>query len=233
MAKIDYTKIEQQIQKIQQAMQKKQLEEGKPIISARAQEYYGVNKEPRPIPEEAIEKLLNEEKDTSENTEMLTRIESASDMPEIAPPSDKNETESISKTPTNDTLYQYPKSQRSSAPRPELDINLNLTSEKVSDKISPLYVLRQHIFWMKRQHIDKRYELIGSSRDEVFGLRKKERLQEADLIRVQELIKKAVHVRAVWEKKKLGAASIDELIEIQKKRAKNKRFNVRDKWIPL
>ena len=243
MAKINYTKIEQQIQRVLQEMQKKQLEEGKTPISSRAQEYYGVTKEARPVPQEVVELLLEKEREEEVEEEKPTPPSSSEpisldfpvlseEAPELLPPSSEQEVV-VEGTPAAETLYQYPKTKKAVPKRPQLQVDLSQTSDKTAEKVSPLYVLRQHIFWMKRQHIDKRYELIGTTREEVGALRKKERLQAQDMARIQELIQKAVHVRTVWEKKRLGAASTEELIEIQKKRAKQRRFNVRDKWLPL
>lgn len=233
MAKIDYTKVEREIQRVQEALQKRQLIEGKPIISSRAQSYYGVDNEPRPVPEEAVEKLLNDEKEEEKlqkTGEAPYLVESS--LPEIGAPT-LDESGAISSTPKDESLFQYPKTKRKPPQRPIHNVNLELTSDKIAEKISPLYVLRQHILWMKRQHIDKRYELIGTSREEIATFRAKERIQDQDLVRINELIKKATYVRSVWEKKKLGAASLEELIDIMKKRSKNKRFNIRDKWLPL
>lgn len=231
MSKINYSKVEQELRQALIQMQMKQLAEGKPIISSRAQEFYGITTTPRPVHEDIIEQLLEEEakKQISQQNETQTPFTQQENIPSLEEPLNQ----SIHATPTQDSITQAPGRRTSPPKRPELAIDLSHTSETMETKLSPLYILRQHILWMKRQHIDKRYELLGTTQEEVFSLRKKDRLSNEDLLRIKTLIAKAEHVRVIWEKNILKSVSTEELITTQKKKHRTKRFNVRDKWIPL
>lgn len=264
MAKINYSKVEQMLQEALQKLQYKQLSEGKPIISSRAQEYYGITNEPRPVPEEVIEKLLDEEaaiekerleealENERQQTEPQTSTEgppeqplkdsesaaAASFEPPTLPLSSENEFQESKELPI---LQATPKEEsfstsrkRVSAPpkRPMLPLDFSQTSEKFAEKASPLYLLRQHIFWMKLQHLENRYELLKTSKEEVFEWRTKRRLTEEDLVRIKTLLQKAQEFKAFWLKKK-GMTSSDALIEQQQKKHRTKRFNIREKWLPI
>ena len=95
---------------------------------------------------------------------------------------------------------------------------------------SPLYVLRQHVLWLKRHHKDNRYELLGTTRSEIMALRTAQRLSEEQLVRIKEINARAEEIRAEI----LASKGSDEgEIEDQKKKQKTKRFNVKDTWLPL
>lgn len=206
--KIDYTKVEQQLQEALIRMQVDQLIQGKPITSKNAQDYYGLGDEtPRPVQEDAVMKLIaegltDEEQDPEE---------------EISPDQDQMKQAPKRNTPPQTLATPLPKA---------------IPKETYDEPISDLMLLRRHIFWMKQQAMNDRYELLGTTQEEVFALRRKERLSPEDKLRIRALLQKA---KAVREEiiEDLGAVSDDTLIQKEKKRHLTKRFNVREKWIPL
>lgn len=261
MAKINYSKIEQMLQEAMQKLQYKQLAEGKPIISLRAQEYYGITDEPRPVSEDVIEKLLDEEAAIEkERLEEERQQEKEEQEQPIAPSAQSEQAAESGATPSFEppalTLFSEQKAEESAelpimqappkeeslstskkrihAPpkRPTLPFDFSQTSEKFAEKASPLYLLRQHIFWMKLQHLENRYELLKTSKEEVFGWRQKRRLSEEDLVRIKTLLQKAQEFKAFWLKKR-GMTTSEALIEQQQKKHRTKRFNVREKWLPI
>lgn len=245
MAKINYSKVEQMLQEAIQKLQYKQLSEGKPIISSQAQEYYGISNEARPVLEEVVEKLLDEEAALEKEkrlppkeppeipvAEQTTPTSLSFEPPSLFENEEYGGEPSIQATPMEESIETAKKRLRVPLKRPEIVFDPTQTSEKFVEKTSPLYLLRQHIFWMKRQHLEKRYEILKTTKEEIDDLRRKSRLTEKDLIRIQELINNAKEFRSFWLKKQ-GMNTSDDLILEQKKKHKNKRFNVREKWLPI
>ena len=263
MGKINYSKVEQMLQDALQKLQYKQLSEGKPIISARAQEFYGISKESRPVPEEVVEKLLDEESAAAREEEKKLKEERESVKMDISVPENASvdtsirktlepfapptlplfsegsigsaidgDSPSIQSTPREETLS--PARKRLSGPpkRPDITVDFSQTSDTFQEKVSTLYLLRQHLFWMKLQHLENRYEILRTSKEEIFAFRRKQRLAEDDLMRIKQLLQKAQEFRIFWLKKQ-GIDSPESLIERQKKKHKTKRFNIKEKWLPI
>lgn len=249
MAKIDYSKAERELHEALQRMRIKNLEEGKTVLSKRAAEYYGLEeKEPRPIPEESVAKLLREEAAREEaeeqkqkEVEKLKPIKEKIEEGKVAfppPPSVEEEEEIenpleiVRELPVYDVMKKAkPQSVRppkaALPPLPEVP-----PSDKFFEPTSHLYILRQHILWLKRKHYDNRYELLGTTREEVMGFRKTKRLSEAQLSRIKELNARADEVKADIMAKE-GMHTDEKQIETQKQKHRTKRFNVRDTWLPL
>lgn len=105
-------------------------------------------------------------------------------------------------------------------------------SKREEAAIPPLFILRKRILWFVRKRVANIYKLLGTTKEEVIALRKSPHLSEADLLRVQELLKKSTEINQLLNKK-LGLESNDTLIAVEKKKHLTKRFNVRDSWLPL
>lgn len=209
--KVDYSKVEKEVGEALIKMQIEQLQQGKPLESSRAIEYYGLGEHARPVQEDPVEKLLAEEAAKESGT-----IEEDLDEDEISS--------------AHDTLLQVP-------PR-KVPTQRVQTAQKIDSKEQfeappeELFLLRRHIFWMKQQGIQDRYTRLGTTQAEVFALKKKGRLTDEDKLRIKTLLKKALQVKEELTKG-LGLTSDEALIEREKKRHKTKRFNVREKWLPL
>ncbi len=217
--KIDYSKAEKQFDEALTKMQIEQLSQGKPLTSSRAEEYFGLNEQERPLSEDPVEKLIEEEFSDKQTTpesvesgandrEVETQIEAQIDTLEKASP------------------------RRSPPQKAILPDKPVITKEMVEKPPSELLVLRRHIFWMKQQGIKDRYEQLGTSLQEVLSLRKKERMTDEEKLRVQSLKRKAEELRQKIIEKQ-GKSNNETLVEQEIKRHRTKRHNVREKWLPL
>lgn len=234
MAKIKYSQVEQKIQEVLQKLQQKQLAEGKTITSSRAQEFYGITNESRPVQEDVIEALIEEEAASEKEQQSEPDSSEAPLLLEAGSPSlgENEELFSSQTTPTQETLLPAKKRRFSPSKRPLFSFDFSQTSETTAEKTPPLYLLRQHILWMKLHHIANRFELLQTSIKEISAWKQKSRLSDDDVIRIKELLKKAQEFKAFWLKKQ-GMTSSETIIDQQKKKHKNKRFNVREKWLPI
>lgn len=218
MAKIDYSRAEKQFDEAIQKTRVQSLVEGKPITSGRVAEYFGLAEEsPRPVQEDTVNRLLSEEAAEEE-----------------APHNEEEEEEplvvEVEETPHTDVMYKARK-QSSRVPRPERREQPTIPpSEQFLEAISPLLILRKHILWLKRQHIDNRYEILGTTRDEIFSFRKARRLTPEQIKRINELNDRAEEVKAgILAKQALTTP--EEIIE--KGRKRHKRIDVKETWLPL
>lgn len=250
MAKIDYSKAEREINDALQRMRVKSLAEGKPVTSQRAAEYYGVDeKEPRPTPQEPVSKLVRIEAARAEAEEALQKL-----AKEIAnqPPNEEKPAATTTRPPLNPpqeipeepeflVVKQTPKFDvmrraRQESTRPPRFVAPHPADVPAADKFleptSPLYVLRQHLFWLKRRHSENRYELLGTTRDEVMAFRKTKRLNEDQLSRIKEINARAEEVKTTILSSE-GVKSDEESIENQKRKHITKRFRIKDSWLPL
>ena len=245
MGKIDYSKAEREIHDALQRMRVKELAEGRSVTSRRAADFFGLSQDtPRPASDEAVSKLVREEAAQLEEEPKRRKEEEARKLAEQkaalegkAPPQPKQEKEPaedafevIRKTPVYDVLRKA-RSQSDRPPRfavsPPSDVP---PSDMILESSSPLYVLRQHVLWLKRHHKDNRYELLGTTRSEIMALRTAQRLSEEQLVRIKEINARAEEIRAEI----LASKGSDEgEIEDQKKKQKTKRFNVKDTWLHL
>lgn len=140
--------------------------------------------------------------------------------------------ETITEPPVYDVLRKARKqSERppkfTAAPPPDVP-----PSDTFFEPASHLYILRQHILWLKRRHYDNRYELLGTTRDEVMGFRRAKRLTDDQLARIKELNARAEEVKASILTDE-GLHTEEAQIEAEQERHKTKRLNVKDTWLPL
>jgi hypothetical protein len=247
MGKIDYSKAEREMFDALQRMRVKELAEGKSVTSRRAEDFFGLAQDtPRPTPEDPVTKNVCEEAALRE-AEEVQKKEDAAAAEKVArgektpvrasPPAGLPEEEAfevIKATPMYDVVKKA-RTQSSrppqfiAAPTPPPDV---LPSDAFREKSSPLYLLRQHILWLKRRHRDDRYELLGTTKEEIMALRAEKRLTDKQLSRVKEIIDRVEEVRAEILAKE-GMKTVEEEVEGQKKKQKTKRFNVKETWLPL
>ncbi len=253
MAKLDYSKAEREMHEALQRMRVKNLAEGKTVTSRRAMEYFGLQEEePRPTPEEPVARLLREEAHVEEEqAQKGSEDEEAPPPPATAPEQfdieaplpfsedgelssgeEEPEFEVIRRPPVYDVLRKAraqsgrpPKSIAS--PPPEVP-----PSDTFFEPASQLYILRQHIFWLKRKHVEERYEILGTTREEVMDFRRAKRLTDAQLARIKELNARAEEVKAAILAEE-GVESEEKRIEREKQKHKTKRFNVKETWLQL
>lgn len=244
MAKIDFSKGEESINDAIQKMRMKQLREGKAITSQRAVDYFGLDNSPRPLPEDSVERLLEEEavapleEETAEN--QLENIQGEDQ--EISQPVDSEEQdeyeefgEAYETVPAYERLVKFkPRKHEGAQIQKQQSIAPALESptQERNEEISPLLTLRKHILWLKLQGIDDRYERLGTTKKEIFLLRRKKELSHDDIRRISQLISKAKEIKSALQKEK-GHDSDDKLIEKQQKYYKNKYLSVRDRWLKL
>lgn len=230
MGNVDYSKAEKEVEKAVQRERVKNLIEGKPITSSGAIRYFALEEDtPRPPPPDHVEKLMSETAAVEEEAPPEEKL------PEGTPEEDEEteeEFEIIEKIPEVDTLKKARKQSPRLPKRRPVPSKALPPAEKFVEKTSPLFILRQHILWLKRLHFDDRYEKLGTTKEEVFAFRRARRLSEADLKRIKELNMRAEKLKKdLLEEKEI--ASVEEAIEKEKKRHKTKRFNTRETWIPL
>jgi hypothetical protein len=230
MSNIDYSKAEKEVEKAVQHERVKNLIEGKPITSSNAIRYFALEEDtPRPPPPDNVEKLLCETA-AAEEDELLqeeAQTEASEEEEET-----EEEFEILEKIPESDTLKKARKQSTRLPKRKPIPGKTLPLAEKFLEKSALLFILRQHILWLKRLHFDDRYEKLGTTKEEIFAFRRSRRLSDVDLKRIKEL-----NVRAEKLKKELleeeEITTVEEEIEREKQRHKTKRFNTRETWIPL
>jgi len=237
MAKIDYSKAEKEIGEALRKMRAKQLIEGKSITSKRAADYFGlIEEESRPAPQDPVEQLLSEEA-AKEETEKEFVSESVIEEEEPIPSEDDLEIEDpffgiAEEDLEEDKLIPAKKQSSRILKKERREIPDVPPSEKFIEPLSPLSLLRKHLFWLKRLHIKDRFKAIGTTKEEMVSLCKARRLSPEQVKRVQELTGRAQKVKEEMLKK-FGSKSDTDLIEKQKKSHKNKRFHKKEGWLPL
>ena len=246
MGKIDYSKAEREMHDALQRMRVQQLAEGKSVTSQRAADFFGLSqKTPRPTPEEPVERMVREEAARHEGEEKQRKEEEASQklaekLGEKAPtpntpPSDEpleEGSEAVRRTPMYDDLKKA-KAQSARPPRSVTPLPTDVPpSDTFRERVPPLYLLRQHILWLKRHHKENRYELLGTTRAEIMEFRAARRLTEAQLSRIKEINLRADEIKAGILAEE-GMKTDEGEVETQKKKSKTKRFNIKDTWFPL
>lgn len=242
MTKIDYSKVEREMKEALHRLQAKHLAQGKSITSKRASDFFGLD-EPRarPVPEDPVVALLGQEaaKHLSQPTQACPEAPTPPQGLTASPPCEdgpKEEVEereqAVLETPKQESLYAIrPQAARTPKPSPPALPQAPYADAFLEDS-PPLYVLRQHILWLKRRHLDNRYELLGTTRDEVMAFRRAPRLTKTQLQRVLELNARAQQLRTVLLSEE-ASGSDTLLVKKQTESHVHKRFNVKDGWMPL
>lgn len=220
MGKIDFKKVEESLSKALQKRLMKKLVEGEPTVSERAVEFYRMDAGSAPKPQDAViqelEQIEQEEKEFQEQEKRRLEQEKAQKEGKPVAPLQKKEepppAAALPTPPSKEEVVQVP---------------------TVGDvTFTPLFLLRKHILWFKQKHVKDLYKLLGTTPDEIKALRKKKELSEKENKRIQELITKAIDIKARIMKK-LGIEEDSSLVEKERKRHIHKRFNIKDTWLPL
>ncbi len=203
MAKIDFSKVEINLSQAMHQLFIKNLAAGKESAYRRAILFYGYHL-PKPEPPDSVIEAIND-----------WRVERAL-------------SETITEAEQNTLLPPQP-----IPPLPALD---EAAAEAVIPEkkyeVSPLYILRKHLLWFIRKRVANIYKLLGTTKEEVIGLRKKKAHTPEEQKRILEILAKANEINGRLMKK-LGIDSDEALIEKEVKKQKTKHFNIRENWLPL
>jgi hypothetical protein len=225
MTKINYSKAEHEFGEAVQHTHIKDLAEGKPSPTERAIKYFGLEEEsPRPVTDDPVGKLLREEAAEEEQSQLSSNESTEIEEEPVVYPLDK--------TPENDVIYKARRQSERVPKRLQPLPPRQSTANQFLEDPSPLLILRKHILWLKRQHIENRYEMLGTTIEEVFKFREAKRLSPEQLKRITEINDRASEVKAQLLIN-LGSETDENLIEKEKSRQQKKRFNVNESWIPL
>ena len=194
MGKIDFSEAEKQISDSIQKMRIKSLVEGKTVNSSHSKEFYGLEgEEMRPAAQDPVIIMLSQEAAKEEQ-----HIEED--------PFSDEEQQFLNATSARALLLDVmvkipPQSGRipQKIPPKYKDI---APSEKYLERSSALYTLRQHILWLKKNHIEDRYERLGATMKEVLSYRVASKLTDKELARIKELNKRAEAIISELLKKK-------------------------------
>lgn len=214
MTKFDFHKVEQTLGEALHCTFIKKIVSGEPISYNRAVNYFGVAT-PKPNPPDSVIDALAEWQEEVLLAEIAAKQQAdqtAGKPQEVALPPP---TEAVVQT----TPDAAPVEQ---IPFPEQNV----------PAVSPLYILRKRLLWFVRQKVANVYLLLGTTKEEIIALRKKETLSSEDLARIEELLKKSADMNARL-RKQMGVETDEALIEKEIQRHIRKRFNVNETWYPL
>jgi hypothetical protein len=212
MAKVDFSKVEENLRQAMHTIFVKKIEQGMSSVSERAADFYRLDETQGRGPTDSVIEALEEMAQEGDiGGSEPTTVALGGDL-------DTTETMRSSKSP--------PKMKELK----EEAAKASLPTEKPS--LSPLFLLRRHLLWFAKNRIEKIYELLGTTKEEVQALRKKEKLTETDQQLLQAILQKAEEVKRDFAQK-MGLASDEDLISKEREAHRTKRFNVKKSWIPL
>lgn len=224
VAKIDFKKVEENLLKALQSRFIKKLIEGEATVSEQAVTYYGMDSGPRPKPQDAViqelEQIEQEEKEFTAQEKRRLEVELAQKEGRPIPPEQK---------PELPIAKEEPKLATPQPPQVEKREHIETTHDV---SFTPLFLLRKHILWFKQRKVKDMYKLLGITPEEIRELRKKKSLSDVENKKIQALLLKAKEMK-VRVMKKLGIAKDSSLVEKERKKHINKRFNIKDTWLPL
>lgn len=225
MTKIDFTKVEEKLAQAIHSMFVQKLMSGKETISDHAIAFYGIDSGPRPKPKDSVVEALQE-------LEIEAEAERVAQLAELAA--------SQGQTDIKEPIQEIKKPE----PLPEIKLP-EVTPEAAQNvpaitilpttpppPLSPLFLLRRHLLWFKRKKVKNYYELVKTTKEEIAEFRKKETFNEQELERIRELLQNAEEIK-IRLMKKLGLEDDTTVIERERKKTINKRFNIKDTWLPL
>ncbi len=210
MSQLDFFKVEQTIgNALHHQLFVKKLSRGEAVSFARAVLFFGYHV-PKPSPQDSVIQALVD-----------MQFEFEEEEEELEPTGE-------------DTMEHRPKRKMppNAVAPPEVVAPEPISFAEDVTRINPLLILRNRILWLIRKKVANVYRLIGSTKEEMVALRKKQPLTDDDIKRINELINKSNEVTQ-RTKKRIGAETDDALIETEKKKHRTKRFNVRESWLAL
>ena len=254
MAKINYTKVEQELNEALRVMYTKKLMQGEPSVSQRAVSYYGMDSGERPKPRDAV---VDELEAIEEEAEFLRQeIERMRKVKMMAQKGKEGVLGGLQAFAENGVILdeegehlEYgpaPMADKAPAQEQKPDIKGQAdekgpsqpvkedipTIDEAASKLPPLLLIRRLILWMRKKRVVDLYRLLGTSEEEMVALRDKEKLTPKDEERVKELLEKGKQLK-VKLMKKLGLEDDQKIVSKEYKKNKTKRFNVKDTWLPM
>lgn len=225
MTKIDFTKVEEKLAQAIHSMFVQKLMSGKETISDQAIAFYGIDSGPRPKPKDSVVEALQE-------LEIEAEAERVAQLAELA----AAEGQTGIKEPIQEAKKPEPLPEiKLPEVTPEAAQNvpaITILPTTPPPPLSPLFLLRRHLLWFKRKKVKNYYELVKTTKEEIAEFRKKETFNEQELERIRELLQNAEEIK-IRLMKKLGLEDDTTVIERERKKTINKRFNIKDTWLPL
>lgn len=209
MAKIDFSKVEENLKKAMHAIFVKKIESGESNVSARAVSFY----------------RLDESTGSGVSDSVIGALEELAkgDLPEE--PEEITEASGLEV----DTLAPMPAVRRGAIASSE---SVPPAVEEVAPTMTLFSRLHRRLLWLSRNKVSKVYEQLGTTKEAVQALGKREQLTEEDTKELERLLAKAEELKqSVIEKR--GIASDTSLVETERKSQQSKRFNVKKSWLPL
>lgn len=237
MTKIDFLKVEVELSKAVHTMFVKDIMDQKPTLSKAFVEFFRLNDAPRPKPIDPVIQGLDDlvaESQQDERKTALFKSKESRKQELISQGIVPKEAEEIIEEEIEEDLRKEREKSFSTTPQPT-SVTLPEkvpTKEDVEKPVHPIVLLKRHILWMRKKKIEKIYESIGITEEEFKELRQKEIFTPQEERRIVELLEKAkAFKQQVIEK--LGLQDDEKVIEAQRKKHINKRFNVKESWLPL
>jgi hypothetical protein len=225
MAKIDFSKVEEELSKTLHSMFVKNLLEGRPTVSAGAISFFRLDDGARPIPPDTVMEGIHEleEETKKENARQERRRAWLEELarqgipPEEAPPFE--EPEEIPEPPP--APLGVP-----NIPPPEKIPTLEAKPTKL------ITILKEHLSWLGKNKVPDIIKKLGTTEEELAKLKKKKNFSDAENARLATLVEKAQTLKAENSKAR-GLADDEALIEKERKKHLTKRFNINETWLPL
>jgi len=256
MAKINYNKVEKELNEALRAIYVQKLMRGEPSVSKRAVSFYGMDQGPNPKPQdsvmaelEAIEKEEAEfellEAERIQRTQMAIQKDKEAVLEGLQAHMESGHlieegTEELAleeitpqKKIADQVTTEHKIDASTSSPLPSKpEIQTFPIIDETTSPLPPLFLLRRLILWMRKKRVVDVYKLLGTTEEEIIAIRKKEKLTPQDEMRILEILKKG---KLIKEKllKKLGLENDKKIVAQEYKTQKNKRFNTKDTWLPL
>lgn len=238
MAKVDFVKVEEKLSLALHSMFVKKLIAGESTVSTRAVEFYRMDDGPRPKPIDTVEIGMQELEKEAKEIEMEARLAEEAKLHEA-----------LKKAPQKigtSQLFQEKKSKDKEPIQKEptqeaaklVIQTLILSPEKVTtieDTLVPpthLFLLNKQLAWFKKKKIKDIYTQLTTTKKEITDLEAKKILTDDDQKRILEILEKSKKLKEELLQK-LGVGNDDALIEKERKKHINKRFNVKESWLPL
>lgn len=252
MAKINYNKVEQELNEALRKMYIKKLMQGESSVSKRAVSYYGMDSGPRPKPQDAvIEELAAIEKEEKEfERKEIERMKQAlaaqqKEKEEILGGLQSYAKEGVSlEQQGEDLIEEQTKKFEGEAkelsgpdvpqapPTAVQEIEQIPTIDETESPLPPLLLVRRLILWMKKKRLVDLYKLLGTSEEEVAALKLKETVTPEEEKRILEILQQGKTVKTKILKK-LGLEDNQKIVDKEYKKQKTKRFNIKDNWLPM
>jgi hypothetical protein len=233
MPKIDFLKVEVEISKAVHMMFVKNLVDNKATISQATVSFFRLDDGRRPpmvdpvvqALEDLAKEKAQEDKETAEQPEKNTRVQTLVSSGIPLEEAKKRVDEEWRKRDETLTAAQPVVSSITS---PEKIV----TKEAEEKPLHPIFILRKHILWLRRKKVKQVYEALGTTEEAFTALKHKKVFSPDEEKQIVELLAKATNYKQELMKK-LGIADDEQVIETQRKKHINKRFNVKETWLPL